>query len=619
MNSLIISFVYNIICRVCAVIRDSGFWRLIDKIYKTTTKAFQNSFFVKAVKGKKENAFDFSGFMSKAISIPFTFVSFFLKLLNPLVKKHVDFGYIPNYMKSYVNGFLALDIRFLALLMFSGGISSFCFSQMKVICLLAAFIGFVLWFLPYNLSDYLDDSFIIKFFKSSFGFDTTFKVYNLQPKTDMYVSAVIVGLLSGLGAFVHPLLPVAMPLAVFGLGLVLKYSICGIYLAVFFAPLLPTMAVVGICVLTMFSTLCHKAYSGDYEFKTGKCGKFLILFLIIGIISTVFSHGVISSVGVLGMYLIFIGFYFVIVDRVDSLDTLYGLFKVFSISAFAVSVYGVLQYVFKWDIQNAWIDETMFEEATMRVYSTLANPNVLGEYLVLALPIIAFVLVSCAKTIWQKIVYSGVFLAALLCLVFTQSRGCWIGFFVSAIIFVSYYKSSLWKTLPFFILALPFVLPDTIINRLLSVGNMSDSSTSYRVFIWFGTFKMLKDFWLGGIGLGEGAFRCVYPYYSYNGIVAPHSHNLYLQLVVESGIINLLVFVIAMFIFIKTMINTQRLKDHRGVAATALFSGVAGFLVQSMFDYTFYNYRVMGIFFMVLALGTALYSIRKTAERNERL
>ena len=35
----------------------------------------------------------------------------------------------------------------------------------------------------------------------------------------------------------------------------------------------------------------------------------------------------------------------------------------------------------------------------------------------------------------------------------------------------------------------------------------------------------------------------------------------------------------------------------------ALGAGVCGFLFQSLFDYTFYNYRVMAVFFMVIGIA----------------
>ena len=67
--------------------------------------------------------------------------------------------------------------------------------------------------------------------------------------------------------------------------------------------------------------------------------------------------------------------------------------------------------------------------------------------------------------------------------------------------------------MPIIIVFLPFIIPETMVERMMSVGNLGDSSTSYRVFIWLGTLEMLKNFWLGGIGMGEGAFRTVYPLY----------------------------------------------------------------------------------------------------------
>ena len=78
--------------------------------------------------------------------------------------------------------------------------------------------------------------------------------------------------------------------------------------------------------------------------------------------------------------------------------------------------------------------------------------------------------------------------------------------------------------------------------------------------------------------------------------------------------IALAVFVASMLIFFKDMINMQQKNRHFGTVAAALMSAVAGFLVQSMFDYTFYNYRVMAIFFMVIAIGGAFVTVASKAD-----
>ena len=64
------------------------------------------------------------------------------------------------------------------------------------------------------------------------------------------------------------------------------------------------------------------------------------------------------------------------------------------------------------------------------------------------------------------------------------------------------------------------------------------------------------------------------------------------------------------------MYRADNKKSLDSMTALAIASGVAGFLVQSMFDYTFYNYRVMAVFFMLLALGMALRHIKVPYERE---
>ena len=321
------------------------------------------------------------------------------------------------------------------------------------------------------------------------------------------------------------------------------------------------------------------------------------------------------------MYFVFMSFYFVVINTVNTKKQLYALLKIFVIAGAFVALYGVMQYVFGWNTSNAWIDETMFENDTMRVYSTLENPNVLGEYLLLVLPISAVFMCKFRVKEFSKWVYMGITALLFLCLILTQSRGCWLGFMLAAVIFVTFSNGKLWGLLPVALAIIPFIIPQTIVDRLMSIGNMDDSSTSYRVFIWFGTLAMLKHFWIGGIGMGEKAFNSVYPFYSYNAIIAPHSHNLFLQLITESGISALMIFLVTMVVFVVKM-GIVYMRDKKtsfnSLAALAFISGLAGFLLQSMFDYTFYNYRVMAMFFMFMAMGMTLKYLTKNTVSAER-
>ena len=78
------------------------------------------------------------------------------------------------------------------------------------------------------------------------------------------------------------------------------------------------------------------------------------------------------------------------------------------------------------------------------------------------------------KNKWKELskwAYGLMFLVLALCLVLTQSRGCWIGFMLSVVIFVTFYEGKWWGFIPIVLCILPFIIPQTIVDRIMSVGN----------------------------------------------------------------------------------------------------------------------------------------------------
>ena len=213
------------------------------------------------------------------------------------------------------------------------------------------------------------------------------------------------------------------------------------------------------------------------------------------------------------------------------------------------------------------------------------------------------------KSFMKKFILFGMFAINGLALIYTFSRGCWLGIILGIAILAIMIDRRFILLGVIALLISPLVLPDTIINRFMSIGDMTDSSTSYRVYIWLGTIAMLKDYWLSGVGLGITSFNRVYPIYSYSGIVAPHSHNLYLQLMAEHGIAGLIVFVGVIYNFYKEA--AIAISKRKNLVLAGIISGMAGFLLEGMFDYTWYNYRVILIFWTVIALGYAESEICK--------
>jgi O-antigen ligase len=239
-----------------------------------------------------------------------------------------------------------------------------------------------------------------------------------------------------------------------------------------------------------------------------------------------------------------------------------------------------------------------------RVYSTLGNPNVLAEYLLLVIPISA-ALAIIAKDDLSRLVFWGATGVMLVCMLLTFARGGWLGLVASALLFLILVDRRFILVGVAGLLAAYFLLPDVYINRFTSIGDLSDGSTSYRLQIWLGTLALLGDYWFTGIGPGTAAFNKIYPLYSYNTVAAPHSHNLFLQIVCDAGIASLVVFLAVAIAYIRTLasaMSRERDRDSRILQIAAL-SAVAGFFIQGLTDYSFYNYRVELIFWAVIGLG----------------
>lgn len=387
------------------------------------------------------------------------------------------------------------------------------------------------------------------------------------------------------------------------LNLFSKYKY-GVYGIVLLSPFIPTMACVAIVLLTLISFIINKIITGG---KTGELDAFT--FLVIMLMGVFAFFGItsltpVSSIKILLVYLPFMAFLFLVISAVKTEKELYRLLTMFVTSGAFVSLYGIYQQFFGSNEGHAWLDNDMFSDIGVRVYSTFGNPNVLGEYLLLLIPI-AFAMFWKTKNIWGKLYFLGISGLSAVCMIFTQSRGCWLGLILVAAVYIILVDKRYILLGVLAVMALPFVMPKSIIERFTSIGNLGDSSTSYRVYIWYGTLNLLKAFGLEGLGLGTDAFNMIYPIYSYKEIIAPHAHNIYLVLLCESGWLGLLLFVVTMFIGMKklyTGYNADR-KGFSGVICAAVLAGLFGILLQGFFDYIWYNYRVFLIFWMVIGFG----------------
>lgn len=613
MNSLIITAVVNFCMKFADYFTQSRLWAIIMGINRFFSNSWNNSMIMKLLKTGGISSRD--SFFGRALMSPFTLTEVIRDKIGDKLTEKIHKSIICETARAYVQNFMAVNTRFWGILLLCATLVFNTLHFLRgmgvnkiVLCL--SVVAALMSLVSLNIMGWLSGSRFIDFCKACAGVKcVSFDFYDEKQTKGItrIIAAILAGILTGAVMSVMPLYGMLIPFAAFGMLLVLQYPVTGVYAAVFVAPLIPfsSVPIAGICLWTTLSLVIKSIIDKKFVWKRDGVGAALLIFLAVLLVSCIFSFARTSSLTVWVMYFIFVTFYSAIINTIRTRSQLYGLLRLFVISGALVALYGVMQYVFGWTTTNAWIDEQMFEDETMRVYSTLANPNVLGEYLLLVLPVSALFFLKDKTKSLSKWVYLAVTGLIFLCLILTQSRGCWLGFMVTAVLFITFYEGRWWAFVPLILCMLPFIVPQTIADRLMSIGNMSDSSTSYRVYIWMGAIGVLRHYLAGGIGMGEAAFNQVYPFFSYNAIIAPHSHNTFLQLLVEGGIPALASFIAVIVVYLKSVqrIYSRRAKKSFNSSMTlALAAGVCGFLFQSLFDYTFYNYRVMAVFFMVIGI-----------------
>ena len=410
--------------------------------------------------------------------------------------------------------------------------------------------------------------------------------------------------------------PIPPPVPNTGSGMVIAWAAYALpvwaLLAVVIAlPLLPTMILAGILVPAFIFALFSRRFVLDGT------AVFLLFFIVVTLVVGVLSVVPASSVPIALLTSVFMLSTLLVTACSKTRESVDMFICGFVIASATAGLVGVYQILVGDTTPGAWLDMVLFTDIGLRLSSTFGNANVYGTYLLLAIPVAAACVVYAKKIIF-KLCALGVTGLLLINLLATYSRGCYVALAIGAVVFVLIIRKQLIVVLIPAMIGLLLVLPSTVVNRLFSILNFEDTSTIFRLNIWRGSLRMLGDFWPMGVGQGEYAFNRVYTYYSLGAIFTPHSHNLFLQIFIETGIVGLIVFIGILACFIRAQANfLRKVKEFRlRVFSAALVAATVGFLAQGVFDHNFYNYRVMLAFYLFIGIGMAF--TRVAAPNSEK-
>ena len=257
---------------------------------------------------------------------------------------------------------------------------------------------------------------------------------------------------------------------------------------------------------------------------------------------------------------------------------------------------------------HEWVDNVHFPGLMRRMYGTLQNPNLLGEYLLFVLSIGGLGTIQVLKEKdWKRCSKMGLaLLIMLLCLVLTYSRGMWLSLAVT--VFVA--GLCVERRLLYALLVVPLVLffyHGEVSSRLWSLFSGQDTSVMLRWALWDSTMYMVEDFPV--FGIGWDAFWMTYPDYNYfiqdPTVIIYHAHNLYLHVAAETGPISLCLFLAILLGHSRNMQkgNTRGIPYRYGMTLVTV-----SVLVSGLFDHALYSQQVSLVLWQLL--GFAMSVIR---------
>ncbi len=379
--------------------------------------------------------------------------------------------------------------------------------------------------------------------------------------------------------------------------------------------------------------LIYQLKNKEIEFKKNKITFLVFIFIYMGLISTLMSHYINTSlwgdftrseglITYISYIVLFIGASSINLNKV-------GLNRYISFLAIGVSILsliGIFQY-FGLDLLRTnlnyyltipknlmhIITEGRFNfKFINRSVATLGNPNYVGSYVATVLPLFIglYIFSSHKKSYYINLLTCNLLFAFL---IGSGSRGGMVGLFLALLVLlILNYKRIKKYYRRYIILFISFLLIFTLMNiygdgfaserisRLLgdifklvdfqdeNYEENIDTLGSKRGLIWKLSIPMIKETIL--IGHGPDTYLFYYPqdksfqegYY----VLVDKPHNLYLQIAINMGLLALIAFIIINLLILTKGYKYLRLNNcgRDNIYTTSLMVSIVGYLTQGLFN-----------------------------------
>lgn len=248
--------------------------------------------------------------------------------------------------------------------------------------------------------------------------------------------------------------------------------------------------------------------------------------------------------------------------------------------AFLIAILGCVEFVLGF---MGIIEPKMTNGIYPRITVTFTDPNILSEYLLTSIPIL-LLFIFYKKYIFTKRKTWIILITSIVALLCTFSRGGMISAYV--IIFVlSFCSKKKYAIYQFIIIGGGLIIfrESAFLERLFEVGQ--DYSSLARLEIYENAARMFMDNPILGVGLNN--FSVVYSSYLIEELekIIPFAHNIYVEVLVETGIVGFCAFmsmiIVSILGYIKTLKYCKGNPEDKIIILGTLF-GLLAVLMQNL-------------------------------------
>ncbi|MDO9464874.1 MAG: O-antigen ligase family protein [bacterium] len=296
--------------------------------------------------------------------------------------------------------------------------------------------------------------------------------------------------------------------------------------------------------------------------------------------------------------------FFIVINNIKTKKQMLKIVYMLAISACVFSIYGICGYF------NSTLTEYGRATGAFGSYSRSAM------YCILVIPLILIVFFHTKN----KYIKLGLVLSALLTgilLVLTFTRGPWVILF-GTLLMLLFKKSKKMLTAFLAALLLLAIFCGPVTERIkftFEVKEGINRALSGRLTLWHNSLQIIKKHPVLGVGYGPNIFRKMYLHPEYKFYLTdPHgnfqqsdAHNLYLQILIETGIVGLLAFMYLLARYAKCAYKSYvHTEDYfkKDILFTILLT-VIGFLACSISGY-FYEDRIGLMFWLYMAMSMGI-------------